>query len=64
MSKTTYAQAHDDMKGYLGTTLVGASQYTNRLFRNWGIAFPHMANGDVLTFQSQIFHRKKIINTG
>lgn len=52
--------AHDDMKGYITTALSGGSQYTTRLYRNIGIAFPFMANADVLGFNSQIYHRKQM----
>lgn len=52
--------AHDDMKGYITTALSGGTAFTNRLYRNTGIAFPFIANTDVLGFNSQIYHRKKM----
>lgn len=53
-------EAHDDMRGTLGTALVGGTQYTMRLYRSTGVGVPHMADGDVLTFNCQIYHRKKM----
>ena len=53
-------EAHDDMRGQLGTALAGGTSFTPRLYRNTGIAFPHIANTDVLTFNCQIYHRKKM----
>lgn len=52
--------AHDDMRGILSTALVGGTAFTNRLYRNIGIAFPFVADTDVTGFTSQIYHRKKM----
>lgn len=56
----TYPQKHDDMKDFITTALTGGTAFTNRLYRSIGIAFPFMANNDVLGFNSQIYHRKKM----
>jgi hypothetical protein len=55
-----FTESHNDLKGYITTALTGASQFTNRIYRNTGIAHPHMANTDVLAFVTQIYHNKKM----
>lgn len=60
MGTLRHEVAHDDMRGYITTALAGATAFTNRIYRNTGIAFPHIADTDVLAFTSQIYHRKKM----
>lgn len=55
-----YTASHDDMKGYITSALGGGTAYTLRLYRSIGIAFPFLADGDVLGFNSQIYHRKQM----
>jgi hypothetical protein len=52
--------AHKDSFGFLRTTLVGVTTWTDRQLRNTGVVLPHIAKGDVFSYNVQFNHDKAL----
>ncbi len=54
-----FAQAYTDSFGFLRAALTGVTQWTDRQIRATGIVAPHIAKGDIFSYNVQFPHSKK-----